>query len=188
MGSDDVAQTLLKGGVAVIPTDTIYGIVGKALNQKTVERIYKIKKRTPDKPFIILIADYKDLELFSIRLNGYQKKFCRNYWPDPVSIAIACPNKRFEYLHRGTKFLAFRMPNKKGLRCILSKTGPLVAPSANPEGLDPSNNIIMAKEYFGKKIDAYIDEGKVESAPSTLVLLNDDKYLVLREGAVKVRY
>jgi L-threonylcarbamoyladenylate synthase len=186
--NSELNDILSKGGVAVIPTDTIYGVVGKALNRKTVERIYKIKKRTPEKPFIILISAYSDLKLFKVKINKYQKGFLEKYWPGPVSVALACNEKSLEYLHRGTKFLAFRMPNDKELLNLLSKTGPLVAPSANPEGLDPSSNIKMAKKYFSDEADYYLDEGEVERPPSTLVLLNEDKYLVLREGCIKIRY
>ena len=50
-----IADVLARGGVGVIPTDTIYGIVGSALDKKTVERIYKLRKRNIKKPLIILI-------------------------------------------------------------------------------------------------------------------------------------
>jgi L-threonylcarbamoyladenylate synthase len=185
---NELIKTLSSGGIAVIPTDTIYGVVGKALVRKTVERIYQVKERTPEKPFIILISDFKDLNLFNVTINDYQKRFLTKYWPGPISVALSCLEKKYEYLHRGTKFLAFRMPNDDELRKLVAKTGPLVAPSANPEGLDPSSNISMAKKYFGDEVDYYFDKGEVESPPSTLVLLNEDKYLVLREGGTKIKY
>ena len=51
-----IVTTLRNGGVGVVPTDTIYGIVGSALNPKTVARIYKLRRRNPKKPMIILIG------------------------------------------------------------------------------------------------------------------------------------
>lgn len=176
-----------KGGVAVIPTDTIYGVVGDALNQKTVERIYKIKKRTPEKPLIILISGYSDLDKFKIKINSYQKNFLSKYWPGPVSVALPSSSVKLKYLDRGTGYLAFRMPNDKKIRDLVIKANPLVAPSANPEGEDPAINIEMAEKYFGKKIDYYLDEGHVKNPASTLVLLEKDKYIVLREGAIKIK-
>ncbi len=178
---------LNNGGIAVIPTDTIYGIVGDALNKKTVERIYKIKKRTPEKPLIILISEYTDLEKFGILINSYQKKFLSKYWPGPVSVALPSKLSSLKYLDRGTGYLAFRMPNNKDLQTLISNTRPIVAPSANPEGETPASNIKMATKYFGKKIDYYLDEGHIESPASTLVLLEKDKYIVLREGVIKIK-
>lgn len=66
----NLINTLKEGGVAVMPTDTIYGIVGQALNKDTVLRIYNLKKRAPEKPCIILIGDIEQLKLFSINLSG----------------------------------------------------------------------------------------------------------------------
>ena len=61
---------------------------------------------------------------------------------------------------------------------LLKETGPLVAPSANPEGEIPAKNIEEARKYFGNKVDFYIDEGKIISEPSTLVRIDEDEIKV----------
>ncbi|TAL14178.1 threonylcarbamoyl-AMP synthase [Patescibacteria group bacterium] len=172
-------KTLQKGGIGIIATDTIYGIVGQALKQSTVERIYKVKKRTPTKPFIILISDLGDLNEFDIEINQPTRATLNSYWPGPVSIILDCPNDKFEYLHRGTSTLAFRMPAKPELRDILKQTGPLVAPSANPEGLEPAADVEAAKVYFGDSVDFYI-EGTVSKKPSRIVKITDAGEEVIR--------
>ena len=63
-----IIKILKEGGIGVLPTDTIYGLVGLALNKKTVDRIYRVRKREKTKPFIILISNVKDLELFNIKI------------------------------------------------------------------------------------------------------------------------
>lgn len=68
-----VEDILNKGGVAIIPTDTLYGIVARADYKKAVERIYQIKGRNTKKPLIILITDIKDLEKFEIKKSLYEK-------------------------------------------------------------------------------------------------------------------
>jgi len=73
------------------------------------------------------------------------------------------------------------------LRFLLRKTGPLVAPSANPEGLDPALTIRQAKKYFSNMVDFYIDRGKLESSPSTLVKIEAGNIIVLREGVVVIK-
>ena len=84
---------------------------------------------------------------------------------------MPCKKSEFKYLHRGTNSLAFRFPAKKSLIEILKKTGPLVAPSANPEGFKPAENITEAKKYFGgvDNSDFYLSGGTLKSEPSTLI-------------------
>jgi L-threonylcarbamoyladenylate synthase len=106
---------LAKGKIAVIPTDTLYGIVGQALNKKTVERIYKLRKRNPSKPFIVLIASYADLKKLGAKITVQQKKILKKLWPGPVSVILSCPSKNMTYLHRVTNTLALRMHANHGL-------------------------------------------------------------------------
>jgi L-threonylcarbamoyladenylate synthase len=170
---------LKSGGIGVIATDTLYGIVGQALNRQTVKRIYTVKKRTPTKPFIILISRQSDLENFNIVLTKYAKNSIDNYWPGPVSIILDCLDPEFEYLHRGTQTLAFRLPADKNIRDLIEETGPLVAPSANPEGLNPAATIDEAKSYFKDTVDFY-DEGIVHTKPSKIIKISDDHEEIIR--------
>lgn len=172
-------EILRNGGVGVIPTDTLYGVVGLALNRGTVEKIYKLKKRNPLKPFIILVNDPKDLRLFGINLSEKLKTKLQSYWPGPVSIILECHDPKFEYLHRGTNSLAFRQPAKPDLLELLKETGPLVAPSANPEGLPPANNINEAKIYFGNQVDFYMT-GQVTLKPSKIIKITEAGEQIIR--------
>jgi len=184
--NENLANVLRKGGIAVVPTDTIYGIVGSALNPETVEQIYNLRKRAKDKPFIILVSSIKDLEKFSIKLKDKQKKFLEKVWPNPVSVVLPCDSRDFEYLHRGKDSLAFRMPKDERLLKILKEVGPLVAPSANFEGEKVAENISEAKKYFGDSVATYIDNGKIKSEPSTLVAWEDNSIKILRQGSFKI--
>lgn len=188
LSSEKLVEIIKKGGVGVIPTDTIYGLVGKALSEKTVRRIYQLKQRNPKKPSIILISKIDDLKLFRVKLDEDAKKFLQKYWPGKVSVILPCPHKKFSYLRRGTKTLAFRLPDYPELTDLLEKTGALIAPSANPEGKEPAKTIKEAKNYFGEKVDFYVDIGRLESLASTLVsiLIKDKKGEVLRQGEVKI--
>ncbi len=186
MQDSDLIKVIKDGGIGVIPTDTIYGLVGLALNKKVVQRIYRVRKRSPDKPLIILISSIEDLSLFGIKVTSAQKTVLDKYWPGKISIILSCKGVKWQYLHRGTKSLAFRLPKNASLINILKQTGPLVAPSANPEGAIPAKNITEAKNYFSDEVDFYVS-GKSNPEPSTLVQLKSDGELVLlRQGAVKI--
>ncbi len=172
--NEKLAETLLQGKIAVMPTDTIYGIVAKAENREAVERVYAARGRDSRKPCIILIGEEEQLEKFSIALSEKQKAELGKYWPGPISIVFNCPAENLEYLHRGTKSLAFRLPANLMLRELLLKAGPLVAPSANTEGAAPARTIAEAEKYFGDSVDFYADGGTLEGAPSRVVKLNAD--------------
>lgn len=180
---ESLVKVLREGGVAVMPTDTLYGIVGRAQSLSAVNRIYKLRKRAPDKPCIILIGNIDELEKFSIALSEKQKSKIKEYWPfdlacdfqpEPVSIVLDCPDEALSYLHRGAKTLAFRLPSSQPLRDLLIKTGPLIAPSANLEARPPSETIAEAKKYFGDEVDLYVDGGTIKGKASKIIKLHKD--------------
>ncbi len=195
-GMTYLVDILRRGGVAVILTDTIYGVVGSALSEKTVSRIYRLKGRNKKKPFIILISGPKELERFGVKLAPKERAFLSRSWPlrqasldhtrgkqgrrRPVSVILPVPHQKFEYLHRGTRTLAFRVPGPAILRALLRKTGPLVAPSANPEGSPPARSIRDAEEYFGPRVDLYVDGGRKQGRPSRLVAFEGNEIKRLR--------
>jgi len=160
----------LKDGLAgVIPTDTIYGLCASALDKKAVEKVYELRKRESRK--------------FNIDLSTWQNKILEQIWPGKVSVVLHCSDKKFAYLHRGVKTLAFRLPKKRELLKILSISGPLIAPSANPEGKKPAENISQAKKYFGKNI-FYYGVGKISGQPSILIKLQNNKIKIIRKNSM----
>lgn len=177
-----VALLLKEGAIGVVLTDTLYGILGSALKKTTVEKIYKLKKRKPDKPFIILISSLSDLKIFKIKLQSWQKKFLEKILPAKISFILKCPTKKFFYLHRGQKTLAFRIPKDKELLKILRISGPLIAPSANLEGKKPATTILQAKRYFKDNV-FYWDKGKRTGQPSTLIDLTSKQIKIKRKGS-----
>lgn len=186
--SSKLVNQIATGEVGVIPTDTLYGIVGSALLPETVERIYKMRRRDTKKPMIILISSVDDLGLFGIRLNQTAKKFLNAYWPGAVSVVLPCRGKKYAYLHRGGETLAFRWPKYSALTKLLQITGPIVAPTANWAGEPPATNIKAANKYFGGGADFYVDAGKLVGKPSTLVKIDDNgRPIILREGSVRIK-
>lgn len=176
-----ISAVLRQGGVGVIPTDTIYGIVGSALDPAVVKRIYRLRRRDLKKPFIILIDSPAALRKFGIKLDKYKKAFLEEAWPGPISIILPAPAEELKYLHRGKRSLAFRVPADPVLRSMLRNTGPLVAPSANPEGQPPARTLAEAQKYFGADVEFYLDAGRVAGKASTLIDLTGDEPVVIRK-------
>lgn len=186
----NLIKILQDGGVVVMPTDTLYGIVCKAQNIVAVEHIYALRKRSPSKPCIILIGNISELDKFSISLSEQQQSKLKEslfalsgvQGSEPLSIILDCPDDAIAYLHRGTNTLAFRIPIDEELRKLLLQTGPLIAPSANIEGLPPAQNIDEAKKYFDNEVGLYIDGGTITGKASKVIKLEKDGTVtVIRE-------
>lgn len=182
--NQELINILQDGGVVVMPTDTIYGILCSALNKDSVEKLYRIRRRSPNKPCIILISEVSEIEKFGISLEEEQRKIFLAFFAQnkPTSIILDSLNLDFQYLDRGTKTLSFRIPKNDYFRELLKKTGPLLAPSANLEGESPSQNIEEARLYFGELVDMYIDGGEISGSPSKVVrLYKDGTTSIIRE-------
>ncbi|MCS7184035.1 MAG: L-threonylcarbamoyladenylate synthase [Patescibacteria group bacterium] len=187
------ALLLKEGTIGLIPTDTIYGICGSALKKNVVEKIYQLRRRSPQKPMIILISDYGWLKNFGILLNLKEKEILNKIWPGKISVILKIKNKnlikKLTYLHRGTKTLSFRFPKLKWLQNLLKISGPLVAPSANWEGYEPAKTIKEAKKYFGKEVfyleikKNFKSDKRRKYLPSTLIRLENSNIEILRKGA-----
>lgn len=184
---DDAIDLIKHGGIVITKTDTIYGILANALDKEAIEKIYVIKGREKDKPFIILIPNAKFLKKFKVKENPQAEKIL-NLKGITVIFDVNDPNNELEYLHRGTKTLAFRIPDDPEFLGFLNKLDtPIVAPSANPSGLTPAEDIHKAIEYFKDKVDLYIDRGKSETnIPSTIVKVENSKIKILRQGSKQI--
>lgn len=166
----EIVQLLADGKIGIIRTDTLYGVVARADNEASVERVYRLKHRTMTKSPIILISSQE--QLFD-QYDVVTLERLAPLWPGKNSVilpASAAP----EWITRGNGSVAYRMPDDSVLRDFISKTGPLIAPSANPEGDPPAMTIDEAVRYFGEDVDFYVDGGMVtDDAPSKLYRLQE---------------
>jgi L-threonylcarbamoyladenylate synthase len=159
------AERLRAGQIGVLRTDTLYGVVASARDAVAVERAYKVKGRTPSKSPIVLIATTDQL------IDEYDAAILAHFaelWPGKNSVILPSAHGP-QWLTRGNASIAYRLPADEQLRVLLEKTGPLIAPSANPEGEPPAKTIQEAYDYFGDAVDFYVDGGEVTTeTPSKL--------------------
>lgn len=166
-----IANFLVAGKVGVLRTDTLYGLVCRADNRIAVERIYSIKGRDDDKSPIVLIANQR--QLFD-RPSDATGQFLKTVWPGKTSVILPSCNAP-SWLERGNKSVASRLPDNIWLQKLLPQTGPLIAPSANPQGESPARTVQQAISYFGDTVDFYVDGGEVvDNTPSQLLRVKSD--------------
>lgn len=175
------AESLNRGGVGVIPTDTLYGIVARAADKTAVARLYALKKRE-HKPGTIIAATIQQLIDLGVEEQHLQK--ASQWWPGSLSVETPL-GPDLSYLHQETGRQGIRIVADEAVRKLLEQTGPLATSSANQPGEAPSNTVEMAYHYFGDSVDFYVDGGdRAGAQPSTIVKITDRGLELIRQGAV----
>ena len=159
---EETAACLNNGGVAVIPTDTVYGLAAHPDFPQAVKRLYELKGRDFIKPIALLVSD-------SRRLTGKAKELAARYWPGALTI-----------VQDGE---GYRMPDDPlTLKLIARCGGSLRVTSANLSGQSPA--LTPQTEL---KADAVLDGGPSKlGVPSTVVSVDGERVTVLRQGALKL--
>lgn len=178
---EELKSVLSGGGIAVIPADTVYGIVAHAHNKDAVEKVFNAKGRSDDKPPITLISTIEQVEDFGVRLTDSLRKELHKYWPGCVTLILPCEvSDKNRHLVRGSRGISLRLPSAHHLLELLKVAGPIIAPSANIQGEEPARLIEKAKEYFGDLVDFYLDGGHLQNEPSRIIDLTYDEPKILR--------
>ncbi len=180
-----IVAHLRQGGLAVLRTDTVYGVVCSAQNKEAVQALYRLKHREK-KPGTIIAASLD--QLVELGLKRRYLIAVEEYWPGAVSVVIPTSDPRLLYVHDGLGSVAMRVvAGPEWLVRILKKTGPLLTTSANTPGNPPAKNIEQAAAYFGDAVGLYVDGGFCDSTlGSTIVRVVDDTIEVLRQGGVEI--
>jgi L-threonylcarbamoyladenylate synthase len=183
----EVKKVLVEGGVAVCPTDTVYGLVGDAGNQEAIKKIFEIKKRVVSKPLAVFIDSLETAERLA-EVNDKQREFLKKVWPGKVTaVCTARPNGLPQGVISSENKIGLRIPYYEILNRLLSSVGfPLAQTSANLSGSPASisiDEIMRQLEKSPRQPDLVLDAGRLsESLSSTVIDLTIPK--ILREGAV----
>jgi L-threonylcarbamoyladenylate synthase len=181
---ENAARAIKAGGVIVAPTDTVYGLLADATNQKAVDKVYQIKLRQKDKPLPIFVKNMAAAKKLAL-VTEKQQQFLEDKWPGKFTAALP---KRTAVKIFGTndKTVALRIPHYPFVNSLLGYLNlPLTGTSANLSGRPGATKIDdVLKQFTGAKTvpDLVINAGDLpDSKPSTIVCLACDKPRVIRE-------
>ncbi len=183
---DIAVQTLKTGNVAVIPTDTLYGLAANALDAVAVKKIFTIKKRPAGMAIPLLLADPMDLTDWCKDIPELAWKLLETLWPGPLSVILHRSDAIPDVVTGKGDTIAVRIPDHPVPREVIRRLGaPITGTSANISGQDPPLNIDSVREHLGEQIDCFIDTGNLPmGVPSTVIDLTRPVPLVVRQGAV----
>jgi len=185
-GLEAAAKVLLAGGVAVIPTDTVYGLAAHPDFPEAVDRLYTIKGREAKKPIALLAADVEVVERFGYQITG---KACElvKHWPGGLTLILSKStlNSQLSTLNSAE---GFRVPAHDWTRRLLAKCGGLLrVTSANLSGQRAATDAPQALADVGLSADIVVDDGiSPGGVPSTVVKVDGGHIEVLRLGACRI--
>ncbi|MBP5791158.1 MAG: threonylcarbamoyl-AMP synthase [Kiritimatiellae bacterium] len=179
-----VAEALLAGKVAVIPTDTVYGLAAHPLRPEAVERLYTIKERDARKPIALLAADVDTPAKLGYPMPEAAQALAARHWPGALTMVLDGGQSR-----KLGETEAFRCPDLEWTRELLRLCGgALRVTSANMSGAIPATDAAKALEDVGLKADIVVDGGRSRiGIASTVVSFTPEGGIVtLRKGAVEI--
>jgi len=168
--------------VIIFPTDTVYGIGTPIFDIEGIKRIYEIKKRPKDKPLACLCADLEQIKSIAY-LNDKAIKLINKFLPGPLTLIL---NAKEEVINKiGYKTIGVRIPNCDIALNILKENGPMLTTSVNESGSIPLNEYDDIKRDYNDLVD-YIYDTNTHSSniSSTVVLINDNEFKILRAGEI----
>jgi L-threonylcarbamoyladenylate synthase len=183
---DAAIEALREGGLAIVPTDTVYGLVGRGDSEEVARALYAAKGRDAEQPTALLFASL-DVAVGRLpELTPETLDVASALLPGPVTLVVPNPGRRFAWLSPGGReTLGIRVPAVDGPgRVVLDALGVLVGTSANlPGGPDPCR-VGDVPARLRDAVAAVVDGGELPGRPSTVIDTTGDEPRVLREGAL----
>lgn len=181
-------QFIKKGGLVAFPTETVYGLGGDALNEKSSEKIYMAKGRPSDNPLIVHICRLDDIYKIVSEFPDNAQKLAAQFWPGPLTMVLKKSAIVPETTTGGLNTVAVRMPvDPVALSFIEAAGGYIAAPSANTSGKPSPTSAKYVAEDMDGKIDMIIDGGDVEiGLESTIIDVTSAVPVLLRPGYISV--
>ncbi len=187
MSAVDAAVEAIRGGrLAIVPTDTVYGLVASPYSEAPVRRLYRAKGRDELQPTALVAADLDVLFECVPEFRGRAGTIARALLPGAFTLVLPNPARRFRWLTGPSpETIGVRVPELAGPGGeVLSKVGVIVATSANlPGGSDP-RTLDEVPEKLRAAAAALVDGGELAGTPSTVIDFTGPEPVVLREGAV----
>ncbi|MTB43576.1 L-threonylcarbamoyladenylate synthase [Streptococcus uberis] len=181
---EEFEEILNNGGALVLPTETVYGIFTKALDETAVNHVYQLKKRPRDKAMNLNVADYQTILEFSKEQPSYLKDLFEAFLPGPLTIILKANDKVPAWINSGKSTVGFRLPNHPLTADLIKKTGPLIGPSANISGNESGKEYASIMAAFDHEVAGYEDDQAITGQDSTIVDLSGEKAKILRQGAL----
>lgn len=182
-----VVEKLQNLEIGLIPTDTVYGLVGLASSERVKENIYRIKKRSLAKQLVLQVSNTKMLEDIVQRVFPEAQILMTKFWPGALTLVFQASKNFISKYHWPLPTVAIRITAHPFFLNILHTLNePLFVTSSNISGEPVVNDPLLLEKMFGAEVDFLVDDGQsYQSNVSTIVDVSLEKIKILREGIIK---
>lgn len=184
--TETVAEILKNGGLAAIPTETVYGLAANAFDPAACANIFKAKGRPGDNPLIVHICNMDMLKDVVEEVPEKAKILAEKFWPGPLTMIMKKSDKIPMVTSANLPTVAVRFPAHPVAQRIIAEAGlPLAAPSANLSGSPSPTTFEHCVHDLLGRVDAIIDGGPCAvGVESTIISFAEETPMLLRPGYV----
>lgn len=183
MNIDKLVELINDGGLAIVPTDTVYGIIADATNEDAINKVYEAKRRVYNKPLIIMVSNLEMLFRYVDNISEVEQKLIERYWPGKLTILFKKSSKLSGLINNNGDLVGIRYPDNDELIELMNRLDrPLVSTSANIADEGTITSVDKISDDLLKYIDYVYDGGFREDVPSTIVKVVENKIEFLRKG------
>lgn len=181
-------ELLQAGELVAIPTETVYGLAGNALNATSVAKIFSVKERPSFDPLIVHVADSMSIDQWAFSIPDKARKLADKFWPGPLTLLLPRKSIIPDLVTSGLDTVGLRCPDHPLTRQLLkSLLFPLAAPSANPFGYISPTTPAHVQHQLGNKIPYILDGGECRvGIESTIVGFEGAEVIVHRLGGLSL--
>lgn len=182
---DEAVNTLGRGGLVVLPTDTVYGIAADAFTPPAVAALLAAKGRGRQMPPPVLVPDARTLDGLCTEVPQEVRDLVAAFWPGGLTIICRAQPSLAWDLGETHGTVAVRMPDHPAALALLRRTGPLAVSSANLSGRPAALDAVDARDQLGDSVQVYLDAGPVTGGvASTIVDATSGTLRLVRAGAI----
>lgn len=183
---NEAAEILRNGGLIGFPTETVFGLGVIFDNKDAYSRLINVKRRPPEKPFTLMLADPKDVKKYA-ELNEVSKKLVKAFMPGQFTLITKAKSGLPSWCVSKEGNIGIRIADYQMVRDLIRLTGkPLLVPSANKSGEPPANTTKEVEIIFKDELDAIVEGETTSKTPSTIVMVNDEYTDVIRDGVITI--
>ena len=179
---------LERGELVAIPTETVYGLAGNALNPDAVAKIFIVKDRPHFDPLIVHLAKFDSISTYASEIPGDANLLAKKFWPGPLTLLLPKRNIIPDLVTSGLDRVGLRCPDHILTHQLLQELSfPLAAPSANPFGYVSPTTPEHVNEQLGTKISYILDGGPCKvGVESTIIGFDNSLPVVYRMGGLSI--
>lgn len=179
-------EILRRGGVVAAPTDTLYGILANALDERAARKVFAVKMRGAGSPLPIFVSEVADLDKYGRDIPEVAYALAAAFWPGKLTIVVPKSDLISEAVSGGLDTVGMRIPNHAVPREIVAALGaPATATSANLSGTAGLTSASDVARELGARVDMVLDGGELApSEASTVIDAAASPPRILRAGAV----